>query len=141
LSDRLSDEDMSALFKEAETIAIVGLSDDPRRDSYRVASYLQSQGYTIIPINPMIRESLGQKAYTSLRDYGKPVDIVNVFRKSEAVDAIVDDVIAIGIKVLWTQLGIVNASAAKKAKSASITVVMDRCIAVEHRRLLAHVAL
>jgi uncharacterized protein len=132
---------MSNVIKElldnASTIAVVGLSDNPERTSYRVARYMKEHGYKIIPVNPTIKESLGEKAYRSLQEIPDKVDIVNVFRRSNDVPPIADEAIAINAKGLWMQEGIVNEPAAKKAEAAGLKVVMDRCIMVEHARLIS----
>jgi len=130
-----SDERMRQVLEDAKRIAVVGLSNKPERDSYRVAAYLQAQGYEIIPVNPMIDEVLGQKAVASLKDIEGEVDIVDVFRRSEEVPAIVDEAIAIGAKALWLQLGVIHEEAAQKAEDHGMDVIMDRCIKVEHARL------
>lgn len=131
-----TDDDMRTLLTAARTIAVVGLSDRPERDSHRVAAYLQAHGYTIFPVNPNVTEVLGRRAYASLLDVPAPVDIVNIFRRPEAVPAIVDEAIAIGARAVWMQLGIAHSAAAERARAAGMTVVSDRCIMVEHRRLL-----
>jgi predicted CoA-binding protein len=117
----------------AKVIAVVGLSDKPDRDSYGVAAYLQRAGYRIVPVNPGVREVLGETSYPDLRDIPFDVDIVDIFRKPEAVPEIVDAAIEIGAKAVWMQLGVVHEAAAAKARAAGLQVVMDRCIAVEHR--------
>jgi predicted CoA-binding protein len=122
------------LLKEAKTIAVVGLSADPSKTSYRVAHYMQDCGYKIIPVNPTIKESLGEKAYARLSDIQEKVDIVDVFRRSEDVGPVADEAIAIKAGTLWMQQGIVNEAAAKKAEKAGLKVVMDRCIMMEHIR-------
>jgi predicted CoA-binding protein len=127
--------EISRLLNRAKTIAVVGLSDNPERDSYRVAAYLQKQGYKIIPVNPNASEILGEKSYASLKDVPGPVDIVNVFRKPDAVPGIVDDAIAIHAGSVWMQSGIAHNEAAKKASAAGMTVVMSRCIMVEHKKV------
>ncbi|HMA37855.1 MAG TPA: CoA-binding protein [Chloroflexia bacterium] len=114
------------------TIAVVGLSDSPARTSYGVARYLQQQGYAIIPVNPTIREALGQRAYPSLPAIGRPVDVVNVFRRSEYVAAVVDEAIAIGARAIWMQVGVADPVAAERARAAGLRVVMNRCLMVEH---------
>jgi predicted CoA-binding protein len=137
----LTDSQIGEFLKKTKTIAVAGLSDDPSRDSYRVASYLQSQGYEIIPVNPNVREVLGRRAVASLRDVTKPVDLVDVFRRSGAVPEIVDDAIAIGAKGVWLQSGITHPGAETRASEAGLFAVSDRCLMVEHRRLLAHMQL
>jgi uncharacterized protein len=124
------------LLDNATTIAVVGLSDNPDRTSYRVSRYMQEHGFKIIPVNPTITEALGEKAYPSLRDIPEKVDIVNVFRRSADVPPVAEDAIAIRARGLWMQEGIVNEEAARKAESAGLKVVMDCCIMVEHARLV-----
>ena len=130
-------EDVQRLLKQTKTIAVVGLSDKPDRDSYQIAAYLQQQGYRIIPVNPRATEVLGEKAYPSLRDVPEPVDVVDIFRRSEDVPPIVADAIAIGAKAVWMQAGIVNEEAAASAKAAGLTVIMDACMRSAHRTLKA----
>ena len=118
----------------------MGLSRNPAKASYRVAQYLQSVGYRIIPVNPFVDEVLGEKSYKSLLDVPETIEIVDIFRPSEDVPAIVEEAIKLKNrlgtpKVIWMQLGIVNEEAARRAKEAGFTVVMDRCMMVEHRRL------
>jgi len=132
-----SDERMRQVLEDAKRIAVVGLSNKPERDSYQVAKYLQEQGYEIIPVNPMVDEVLGQKAVASLKEIEGEVDIVDVFRRSEEVPAVVDDAIAIGAKAIWLQLGVIHEEAAQKAEAHGLDVIMDRCIKVEHARLFA----
>lgn len=119
-----------------QTIAMVGLSADPMRPSHFAAIYMQSHGYKVIPVNPRAAEDtiLGEHVYPSLRDIPQPIDIVDVFRRSEYVPPIAEDAIAIGAKVLWMQLGVVNEEAAAKARAAGLEVVMDRCVKIEHAR-------
>jgi len=130
-------DDVQRILKQTKTIAVVGLSDKPDRDSYQIASYLQQQGYRIIPVNPRIKEVLGEKAYPSLRDVPDPVDVVDIFRRSEDVPPIVEDAIAIGAKVVWMQAGIVNEEAAARAEAAGLAVIMDACMRSAHRTLRA----
>lgn len=130
------DRAMRQILETARTIAVVGLSDKPDRESYKVAKYLQGHGYRIIPVNPMVDEVLGEQSYASVADIPKPVDIVDVFRKPEAVPPIAQEAIDAGAGTLWLQLDVVNQEAAEKAKAAGLQVVMDRCIKIEHGRLL-----
>jgi predicted CoA-binding protein len=123
---------ITELLKSAKTIAVVGLSDRPNRTSYGVSQYMQSQGYRIIPVNPAITESLGEKAYARLSAVPEKVDIVNVFRRSEHVPKVVEEAIRIGAPAIWMQEGVVHEEAAEKARAAGIFVVMDRCILKEH---------
>ena len=122
------------LLKRSKTIAVVGLASSPLRPSYGVSAYMQQQGYKIIPVNPTIPESLGEKSYASLLDVPEKVDIVNVFRRPEFVPEVVDQAIQIKAPVLWLQETVIHEEAAEKARKAGIYVVMDRCILKEHRR-------
>lgn len=132
----LDDYNLADLFLSAHSIAIVGMSNNVLRDSYAVGSYLKRNGYRIIPVNPnLVGPVLGTQPCARLRDITVPVDIVNVFRRSEYVSDIVTNAIAIGAKAIWTQLGVVDREAARRARAAGLMVVMDHCIAVEHRRV------
>lgn len=114
-------------------IAVVGLSSDRFRPSHGVAQYLQRAGYEIIPVNPNETEVLGQKAYGSLLDLPEPPEVVDIFRRPEYVDDIVEKAISVGAKGVWIQSGIINNAAARRAREAGLHVVMDRCMMVEHR--------
>jgi uncharacterized protein len=127
-------EQITQLLKSAKTIAVVGLSDDPMRASYDVSEYMQSQGYRIVPVNPLIEESLGEKAYATLSEVPEKTDIVNVFRRSEFVPEVVDEAVLLGVPAIWMQEGVVHQEAAEKARQAGIFVVMDRCILKDYRR-------
>ncbi len=129
-----SDRDLDQVLRTSRTIAVVGLSANPGRDSYSVSRYMQQQGYTIIPVNPTVAEVLGVQSVAELEQIGRPVDIVNVFRRAEHVPAIVEAAIRTGAKAVWTQLGIVHEEAARRAAEAGLIVVMDRCLLIEHRR-------
>ncbi|HEX5339286.1 MAG TPA: CoA-binding protein [Gammaproteobacteria bacterium] len=126
-----------ALLQHARTIAVIGLSPNPARPSYGVAQAMQGFGYTIIPVRPATESVLGERAYPDLRHLPGPVDIVDVFRAPEHVDAIVDDCIALKLPVIWLQEGVVNETAAARARDAGIMVVMDRCIYKDYRVLIA----
>jgi predicted CoA-binding protein len=115
-------------------VAVVGLSSDPSRHSFAVALYLQRHGYEITPVNPNETEVLGQRAYDRLQDLPEPPEVVEVFRRPEFVNEVVDDAIAASAKTLWIQTGIINYEAARKAREAGLIVVMDRCMMVEHAR-------
>jgi uncharacterized protein len=128
-------EEIAAILAHYRTIAVVGLSLDPQRPSYQVAHYLQSHGYRIIPVNPQCREVLGEKCYASLKDIPEPVEVVDIFRKEEAIPGIVAQAIAVGAKVVWMQLGLEHAEAATKARAAGLQVVMNRCLKIEHAKL------
>jgi len=128
-------DQISEILDSAKTVAVVGLSNSPLRPSYGVAAYLQHHGYDIIPVNPTINGALGKKACPSLTEVTAKVDIVDIFRRSDAVEPIVDEAIARGdVKCIWMQEDVVNERAAEKARKAGIFVVMDRCILKEHRR-------
>jgi predicted CoA-binding protein len=120
------------LLRRAKTIAVVGLSNRPLRPSYGVSAYMQTHGYRIIPVNPEIRGSLGEKAYPSLRDVPENIDIVNIFRRPEFVEEIVDEAIQLKIPAIWMQEEVVHERAAEKARKAGLFVIMDRCILKEH---------
>jgi|SRR5579862_9589448 len=131
-----SDDAIADLLRHAKTIAVVGLSPKPFRASYGVSEFLQSVGYRIIPVNPNLREVLGEKAYARLEDIPEKVDIVDVFRRSEAVPEIVESAIRIGACAVWMQEGVANETAAAQARAAGLLVVEDTCILKDHRRLL-----
>ena len=115
-------------------IAVVGLSSNPARPSYGVTEYMQSSGYHIIPVNPNETDVLGEPSYARLEDAPQKIEIVDVFRRPEEVPSVVDSAIRVGAKVVWMQLGIANEAAARKAQAAGLTVVMDACILVEHKK-------
>jgi hypothetical protein len=128
-----TDEEIKAILSSAKVIAVVGLSDSPDRASYNVASYLKRHGYRILPVNPNAKEILGEKAYPDLRSVPEKVDVVDIFRKVDAVSGIVDEAISIGAKVVWMQEGIVHNASADKARSKGLRVVMGKCMMKEHR--------
>lgn len=132
----MTTEDIARILSEYRTVAVVGLSPRPEKPSYEVASYLQGRGYRIIPVNPAAKEVLGETSYPSLAAIPEPVDIVNIFRRSEDVPPIVDAAIQIGAKVVWMQLGIANEAAASRARRAGLKVVMDKCMKTEHQTAL-----
>jgi len=127
------DDRIHELLSKTKTIAVVGLSDSPLRPSHGVSAYMQSQGYRIIPVNPQIEESLGEKSYASLLDVPEKIDLVDVFRRAEFVDEIVDQAIQLKIPAIWLQEDVINERAAGRARTAGMFVVMDRCILKEHR--------
>ena len=131
-----NDEDLLDILRSSRSIAVVGASNKPFRDSHSIAEFLIHEGYDVIPVNPAYAETNGRRCYPTVSAIGRPVDVVNVFRNPDAVDAVVDDAVAAGTKVLWLQLGVVNEPAAQRAEAAGLRVVMDRCIAMEHRRLI-----
>ena len=127
--------EIEQILREARSIAVVGLSPKPDRPSYGVASYLQSQGYRIIPVNPTVEEVLGEKSYPNLGAVPEPIDGVDIFRRSEEVPPVIEEAIAVGARAIWLQEGVVNQAAADRARAAGLPVVMDRCMLKEHRRL------
>lgn len=127
-SDRIRD-----LLKNSKTIAVVGLSNHPWRASHGVSAYMQSVGYRIIPVNPHIESGLGETSYASLLEVPEKIDIVNIFRRPEFVEEIVDQAIQLKVPALWMQEGVIHEKAAEKARQAGIFVVMDLCILKEHR--------
>jgi hypothetical protein len=133
----ISDEEIKALLEEARTIAIVGASDRPDRPSYGVMAALQRHGYRVIPVNPAItgEHVHGEFVFRELAQLGDPIDIVDIFRRSDAAGEAVDQAIAVGAKAVWMQLGVVNLDAAERAEAAGLKVVMDRCPKIELERL------
>ena|ERR1044072_8699996 len=130
-------ETIRTLLEDAGTWAVVGCSPDPRRDSNRIAGLLRSKGKRVIPVNPHATEILGERAYASLHDVPVAVDVVDIFRRADQAGVHVDEAIAIGARAVWLQLGVVDRSAAARAIEAGLLVVMDRCPAIEWRRLEA----
>jgi predicted CoA-binding protein len=130
----MTEADIKSILAESKTVAVVGLSPRKERDSHRVAKYLQSQGYRIIPVNPNADEVLGERSYPDLASVPEPVDVVDVFRRSEAVPEIVEEAIKLGARTIWMQMGVIHEEAAARAREAGLQVVMDRCMMVEHRR-------
>jgi predicted CoA-binding protein len=130
------DERMRQILKEAKSIAVVGVSPNPWRDSGTIAQFLREKGYRVFPVNPKYDEVLGHKCFPSLTSIGQPVDIVDIFRRSEGVPPIVDEAIHIGAHTVWMQLGVVSPEAAARAEEGGLRVIMDRCIAIDYRRLM-----
>lgn len=129
------EEDIRQIIETVKTIAVVGLSSDRSRASNHVAEYLQKQGYRIVPVNPSCDQVLGETCYPDVASIPFAVDLVDIFRRSEAVPPIVDEAIAAGAKGVWMQEDVVNPGAAEKARNAGLLVVMDRCILKEHTRM------
>jgi len=125
------------ILREYRRIAVVGISDRPERDSYRVAAYLAQAGYVIIPVNPNVTQVLGERCWPTLDDVPTPIEVVDVFRRSELVEPVVDAAIRVGAKAVWMQDGVVNETAAATARAAGLLVVMDRCMLRDHAAGLA----
>jgi predicted CoA-binding protein len=136
LASRPQSDPIADLLKRSKTIAVVGLSCNPMRPSHGVSAYMQSHGYRIIPVNPNIDECLGERAYSSLLDVPERIDIVNIFRRPEFVEKVVDQAIQLKVSAIWMQEDVVHQRAAEKARAAGIFVVMDRCILKEHQTRL-----
>ena len=132
--------EIDEILASARTIAVVGLSDKPDRESHMVARYLQANGYRVLPVNPAVVEALGERSYPDLVSIPPEIaiDVVDIFRKPEFIPAVVDAAIPRGARAVWMQLGLVHNAAAKKARAAGLEVVMDRCMKVEHARWAAH---
>lgn len=129
-----SREAIETILNECKTIAVVGLSSDPYRPSYGVASYMRGRGYKVIPVNPNETEVLGEKSYPSLTDIPEKIDLVDVFRRSSEAAAAVDEAISLGVKAVWLQDGVIDHAAAQRAHDAGLLVVMDNCWLREHAR-------
>jgi predicted CoA-binding protein len=125
------------ILREFRRVAVVGISDRPERDSYRVAAYLERAGYTIIPVNPNVREVLGRRCWPSLDAAPGPIEVVDVFRRSELVAPVVDAAIRVGAKAVWMQDGVVDEASAARARAAGLLIVMDRCMLRDHAAGLA----
>lgn len=130
-------ETAARILRELRRVAVVGISDRPERDSHRVAAYLQRVGYTIVPVNPNVREVLGLRCWPDLDVAPKPIEVVDVFRRSELVPPVVEAAIRIGAKAIWMQDGVVHEQAAAQARAAGLLVVMDRCMLRDHAAGLA----
>jgi predicted CoA-binding protein len=135
-----ADSEIRAILSRPTTVAVVGCSDNPARDSLRIAKLLRHRGFRVIPVNPLLSadalmSELGERCYPSASAIPEPVEIVDVFRRSEFVPEVVEDAIAKGARVLWCQLGVIHDEAARRAAAAGMTVVMDRCPAIEYARL------
>jgi predicted CoA-binding protein len=137
MAKRASDEEIRKILGEAKTIALVGASPRPDRDSHEVMAFLQTRGYRVIPVNPVCagESILGERVRASLSEIDEPIDLVDVFRNSEAAGPVIDEAIAVRAKAVWTQLGVVNEPAAERARAAGLAVVMDRCPKIEIPRL------
>jgi predicted CoA-binding protein len=130
-------ETIQKILTESHTVAVVGLSSNPERPSHQVAQYLQDRGYRIVPVNPNVSEVLGEQSYPDLLSIPQPVDVVDIFRRPEAVPVIVEQAIEIGAKAIWMQKGVRNQEAAEQAQTSGLLTVMDRCMMEEIMRLIA----
>ena len=133
MASSVASDPIADVLRAAKTIAVVGLSNNPLRPSHGVAAYLQAQGYRIIPVNPRISEALGERSYPSLLEVREKIDIVNIFRRPEFVEELVDQAIQFKVPTVWMQEEVIHEAAAAKGRKAGIFVVMDRCILLEHR--------
>jgi len=134
LEIQASAAEITEILNNYRVVAVVGLSNDPTRPSYRVAQYLQEHGYRIVPVNPGCREILGERCYANLRDIPFMVEVVDIFRKVDAIPEIVAEAIAVGAKVVWMQQGLEEPHSARIARQAGLRVIMDRCLKIEHDR-------
>jgi len=125
-------EEIAAILKESRVVAVVGLSPDPGRPSYQVARYLKEHGYRIIPVNPACSQVLGEQCYPSLKDIPFPIDVVDIFRKAEAIPGLVEEAILVKARAVWMQLGLEDVEAARRARERGLMVVMNRCMKIEH---------
>ena len=130
-----SEKDVAELLNNSRTVAVVGISHKEERDSHKVAKYLKDHGYKVIPVNPRYKEVLGETCYPDLRSVPEHIDIVDIFRNIDAIPAIVDEAVEVKAGAVWMQLGLSHEAAAEKARCAGISVVMDRCMKIEHSRL------
>lgn len=130
------EEDLKTLLTEAKTIAVVGASPKPWRDSGAIAEFLVKKGYKVFPVNPQYQEVLGMKCFPDLKSIPEKIDIVDIFRNPDDVMPVIEEAISVGARSVWMQLNVVNEQAARKAEAAGLRVVMDLCIAVEHRSLI-----
>jgi len=135
-----SDAEIRAILSKPATVAVIGCSDNPARDSLKIAKLLKSRGFKVIPVNPQLdrnalRTALGEECYPDLASIPEPVEIVDVFRRSEFVPQIVEEAIAKGARILWCQLGVIHLEASRRAQQAGMTVIVDRCPAIEYARL------
>ena len=130
-----NEDEITAILRQAKTVAVVGISDNEARDSHKVAKYLKEHGYRMIPVNPKCREVLGETCYPGLTDVPEHIDVVDIFRNLEAIPGIVDEAIAVKADVVWMQLGLSHAEAAERARAAGLQVVMNHCIKIEHSKI------
>ncbi len=129
------DAEIESIIRKSHTIAIVGISDNPERDSNEVGRYLKEHGYEIIPVNPAKQEILGERCYPDLKSIPKPIDVVDIFRNKEAIPGVVNEAISVGAKAVWMQLGLAHHESAQRARDAGLAVVQSRCMKIEHARV------
>lgn len=129
------ERNVADILRKSRTVAVVGISDKEERDSHKVARYLKAHGYRIIPVNPKLTEVLGEICYPDLRSVPEHIDVVDIFRSIEAIPGIVEEAVAVGANVVWMQLGLQHEDAARKARDAGLSVVMNKCIKIEHSQL------
>lgn len=134
MAQRYDDAAQRTLLAATKVIALVGYSDDPSRTSYQIGAFLKDVGYTVYPVNPMVATIDGEKSYPALADVPEPIDIVNVFRRSEFLSGIIDEALAVGAQAVWAQLGVADDEAAAKGEAAGLPVIMDTCIKVSYLR-------
>lgn len=131
-----TDDELKKLLTESKTIAVVGASLKPWRDSGSISNFLNKKGYNVFPVNPRYKEIYGMKCYPDLKSLPEKIDVVNIFRNPDEVEPVIDEAIAVGAKSVWMQLGVINEAAAEKAQQAGLDVVMDRCISIEYSALM-----
>lgn len=131
----VTEQEVAEILRHSKTVAVVGISHKEARDSHKVAKYLQEHGYQVIPVNPKYREVIGETCYPDLKSVPQHIDVVDIFRNIEAIPAIVDEAIAVQAGTVWMQLGLAHNEAAEKARCAGLTVVMNKCMKIEHQRL------
>lgn len=129
------EREIADILRKSRTVAVVGISDKEERDSHRVARYLKDHGYRIIPVNPKLTEVLGEACYPDLRSVPEHIDVVDVFRSIDAIPGIVEEAVAVGANVVWMQLGLQHEDAARRARDAGLSVVMNKCMKIEHSQL------
>lgn len=133
------DEEVVEILRSSKTVAVVGISHNEERDSHKVAKYLKEHGYKVIPVNPKYKEVLGEPCYPDLKSVPEKIDVVDIFRNVEAIPGIVDEAIQIGAGAVWMQLGLIHNESAEKARQAGLKVVMNKCMKMEHHRLIESV--
>ena len=131
----VTEQEVAEILRQAKTVAVVGVSHKEARDSHKVAKYLQEHGYQVIPVNPKYKEVIGETCYPDLKAVPQHIDVVDIFRNIDAIPGIVDEAIAVKAGTVWMQLGLAHNEAAEKARCAGVSVVMNKCMKIEHQRL------